>query len=391
VTLDLYHLLVKMVGKKPIIFFFFILVNILAYAQGYRYLQYIPSLNISIDKVIKNYQLKEEDKDSLLLFNNIKLKGQLEKGKKYKMPIRIYPFTGDNIRSSINIDNYNTALTIQEYNTYLEKIGLKVIDKKKGNEIWVPISLMHKDKQKFEPYMTKYAILGKKYEEIQVTDNKLKGELYYLISGHGGPDPGANCTKDGQLLCEDEYAYDIILRLARNLISHGAQVYVIVVDENDGIRETKFLKHDHDEKTYDGKAIPLNQVKRLKQRTDLINKLYRIHEKKYKQKLIELHIDSRQADKKIDLFFYHFPKSELGKKLAEKMLETIKEKYNTHQKDRGYNGVVEERNLYSLRNTLPLCIYIEVGNITNEFDQQRILIPNNRQALANWLAEGLMK
>lgn len=72
------------------------------------------------------------------------------------------------------------------------------------------------------------------------------------------------------------------------------------------------------------------------------------------------------------------------------MLSTVKEKYSKHQKERGYSGVVKPRNLYSLRETLPTCVYIEVGNITNEFDQKRILFPNNRQLLANWLTEGLM-
>lgn len=359
--------------------------------QSYRYLIYIPSKTIEIEKVVKNYQLKDEDKDSLILFNQLKGKVNLEKGKRFKMPIRIYKYSGDNIRSSIGIENYNTALAIQKYNTGMENSGIKKIDPKKGNEIWVPISFLTKKKSEFEPYTTTFSLLGKKYEKVEVIDNKLKGELFYLISGHGGPDPGANCTKDGHLICEDEYAYDIVLRLARNLISHGAQVYVIVTDNNDGIREFTYLKSDHDETTYDGKTIPLNQIKRLKQRTDLINKLYKVHQGKYKQKLIEIHIDSRNEDKKIDLFFYHFPGSEEGKKVATKMLETVKEKYNVHQKDRGYQGVVKERDLYSLRETLPLCIYIEVGNITNEFDQKRILIANNRQALANWLAEGLMK
>lgn len=389
-TLDLCHLLVKMAGKKISIFIILYLTANYSTGQKFRYLSYIPSANIKIEDVLIKYDLNTEDKDSLVLFNSLGSTLHLTKGKKYKMPVRIYPYSGDNIRSSLGIENYNTALSIQKYNTVLEKNGIKK-NNPNGKEIWVPLSYLNETKQKFESFTASYPIFGKEKSKVEVTDNKLQGQLFYLISGHGGPDPGANCKKNGKLLCEDEYAYDIVLRLARNLISHGAKVFLIVVDKNDGIRESNYLKHDHDETTYDGKTIPLNQVKRLKQRTDLINKLYKTYEGKYKQKLIEIHIDSRNEDKKIDLFFYHFPGSDAGKKTAEKMLETVKEKYNTHQKDRGYTGVVEERNLYSLRQTLPLCIYIEIGNITNEFDQRRILIPNNRQALANWLAEGLMK
>ena len=69
----------------------------------------------------------------------------------------------------------------------------------------------------------KIPILGKEYEEITVEDETLQGCVYYLVSGHGGPDPGAMTKKDGKYLCEDEYAYDVTLRLARNLLSHGAK------------------------------------------------------------------------------------------------------------------------------------------------------------------------
>jgi N-acetylmuramoyl-L-alanine amidase len=35
--------------------------------------------------------------------------------------------------------------------------------------------------------------------------------------------------------------------------------------------------------------------------------------------------------------------------------------------------------------------FIELGNIQNFKDQQRILTPNNRQAIANWLTDGLIE
>jgi N-acetylmuramoyl-L-alanine amidase len=94
--------------------------------------------------------------------------------------------------------------------------------------------------------------------------------------------------------------------------------------------------------------------------------------------------------KKIDLFFYHYPGSSKSEMLAENMLQTVKKKYSEHQKNREYNGVVTARNLYSVREVLTPLVYIELGNITNDFDQKRLIINNNRQALANWFAEGLM-
>ena len=57
---------------------------------------------------------------------------------------------------------------------------------------------------------------------------------------------------------------------------------------------------------------------------------------------------------------------------------------------RGFNGTVSERNLYVLRNTQPVGVYLELGNIRNPRDQQRLVLENNRQALAKWIAEGIV-
>ena len=67
------------------------------------------------------------------------------------------------------------------------------------------------------------------------------------------------------------------------------------------------------------------------------------------------------------------------------------EKYGQHQKNRGYNGTVAARNLYMLKKTLPTSVYVELGNIRNEKDQKRLILESNRQALANWFSEGIIK
>ncbi|SOE22473.1 N-acetylmuramoyl-L-alanine amidase [Spirosomataceae bacterium TFI 002] len=237
-----------------------------------------------------------------------------------------------------------------------------------------------------------YSIFGEKYAKTPIIDTQLKGHVYYIVSGHGGPDPGAMTKKDGVWISEDEYAYDVSLRLARNLISHSAKVYMITRDENDGIRDLELLPMDKDETVWGGKAMPLNQKARLKQRSDAINQLY--HENKSKgystQRTIVTHVDSRYESKKIDIFFYHNQNSSEGRNLAKHMYKTIKTEYDEHQKGRGYTGEVGTRNLWMLRETIPPTVFIELGNITNDFDQKRLLLHNNRQAIANWLSQGVV-
>lgn len=127
---------------------------------------------------------------------------------------------------------------------------------------------------KKKPRTGKEALFGKEYATYQITSNELSGACFYLVSGHGGPDPGAIGIYQGRQLHEDEYAYDIILRLARELLSRGAKVHIIIQDKKDGIRDGHVLANSKRE-TCMGDPIPLNQVARLKQRCDWVNKLYR--------------------------------------------------------------------------------------------------------------------
>lgn len=104
-----------------------------------------------------------------------------------------------------------------------------------------------------------------------------------------------------------------------------------------------------------------------------------------------VHVDSRGKGQQIDVFFYHCEGSEKGKRLANTIRDTFNKKYDKHQPNRGFEGTVSARNLYVLRNTKPVSVFLELGNIQNKRDLQRLIIPDNRQALANWICEGMVK
>lgn len=235
-----------------------------------------------------------------------------------------------------------------------------------------------------------YPIFGEAFKTVLSKSEQLKDAVYYLVSGHGGPDPGAMATYAGTSIAEDEYAYDITLRLAKELLAHGAEVYIIIQDPNDGIRDERILKIDHDEVAYPDKVIPLNQTARLKQRVDIINKLHTKNKGKY-QRLIVTHVDSRSSGQNIDVFFYHHEKSKNGKKLAESIHKTFQKKYKKYQPNREYTGTFADRtSLYLVKKTHPAMTFIEIGNIRNKKDQRRILDAENRQALAKWISEGVI-
>ena len=234
-------------------------------------------------------------------------------------------------------------------------------------------------------------LFGKRFDDVKVTSNRLAGTCFYVVSGHGGPDPGAIGRVGKHELHEDEYAYDISLRLARFLLQEGADVRIIIQDKKDGIRNEPYLNNSKRE-TCMGVRIPLNQVQRLKQRCDKINALYAQDRKKYKYcRAIFIHVDSRGRGKQMDVFFYHADGSTLGKRLANTMRSTFKAKYGIHQPNRGFSGTVTGRGLYVLGHTVPVSVFVELGNIQNSSDLRRLVNSSNREALARWLKDGFVK
>jgi N-acetylmuramoyl-L-alanine amidase len=234
-------------------------------------------------------------------------------------------------------------------------------------------------------------LFGKDEEEYSIKDRILAGACFFLVSGHGGPDSGAIAWVDGYALHEDEYAYDIMLRLAKILLEHGATVHIIIQDPKDGIRNDKYLNTGNQE-TCMGKTIPLSQTKRLKQRCDVINDLNYKAKEDYKRAIF-IHLDSRSKKEQLDVFFYY--QDDAGNKkrsqsLAKTMAKTFREQYNKHQPSRGFSGTITTRHLYVLENTNPVSIFVELANMQNINDQKRYLLENNRQALAKWLSMGFI-
>ncbi len=344
--------------------------------------------------------------------NDLKNGASLKVGTTYSLPILIYAFDGKTIRSSVGVKEWETAKAIESYNEAMLKDGYKNASFKKDKKLWVPHHLLHcPDKDVSKPKLEdtasngevnlaiepsgnrRFPIFGKKYEHVPLKSSSLAGKVYYIESGHGGPDPGAVAKVGKHTVCEDEYAYDVALRVVRLLTQHGATAYMITRDRNDGIRDEQYLKCDKDEVVWGNESIHRGQRPRLFQRSDVINELYEKHKKQgvkdEHQKLIVIHVDSRAKGQQTDLFFYYHPDDKQGKALAENMHEKMEEGYKKINKNRGYDGTVTARDLHMLRETKVPSAYIELGNIKHPTDQKRLFLPANRQIISEWLFDGM--
>ena len=333
--------------------------------------------------------------------NGLQRNTSLSKNTSYYLPILLYSYNGRSIRSTIGIDDWDLAIRIQKYNRMLIEAGLRSSDYIDNEILWVPYHEMYcseetraDEEENPSSIETRiFPIFGKKHEKVPLKNESLKGKIYYIVSGHGGPDPGAVGKIGKSQVCEDEYAYDVALRLARELVMRGATAYMITRDVNDGIRSDKILTHDNDEIVWGNYTIPFNQKARLFQRSDIVNELYDRNLKVgiKDQRLIAIHVDSRSKREQTDVFFYYYPEDQASATIAKNIHKTFEAKYKKYQKNRGYRGTVTPRDLHMLREPQCRAVYVELGNIANTFDQQRFLLPSNRQLLAEWLMEGFIK
>lgn len=398
---------------STLVLFSLFLVNFAIGEEKQKYVEFIAKRGDKAEIIFKKYDLPLS-KENFKLFIELNFKRtdknlKLMRGVKYKLPIIILKtknishslkqyFAEDTIPQLIQmIKEYNKSLTKkglkkQKEETWLPLHILKQTLEKNGDESIPPIKkgkkLDHKYNSKlFEPYF------GEKFKKVKKRNDNLKNYVFYLVSGHGGPDPGAIGYFEGKELHEDEYAYDITLRLAKHLHENGAKVYMITIDTVDGIRDERILETSSKELFFGGVQIPQNQKERLELCANILNDLYK-KESQHKSKKhfsINIHLDSRSEEEKVDVFYYYQENNVESKLLAETLQQTFAEQYEKYQPGRGYNGTVETRNLFMLRNTLPTTVYIELGNIKNRSNQYRFVDKNNREAIAKWLSLGIIK
>jgi len=400
-----------------ILFFTSFCASLFAAADRFHKVPALPGDGVY--SLLRRYKLDEFscNHNKFYELNEMKKSSSLKVGKYYFIPLFIYEFNGTTIRSTIGIDDWDLAKRIESYNNTMIEDGFRKETFQDNLQLWVPYHELKCSKEDLNPKPSiavgstgetisqngetnlatakrnnrNFPIFGEKYKNTPLKSNEMRGKVFYIVSGHGGRDPGAVGKKGRFQLCEDEYAYDVALRLCRNLIANGATAYMIIRDPNDGIRDSEILKCDTDERVWGGAKIMRHQKPRLFQRSNAINKLYDKHKKQgvAEQYTVVIHVDSRSKREQTDLFFYFAPGSSASKRLAMKMHKSIRAKYLKHRASGQYEGTVTSRDLHMLRETKTPSVYIELGNISHPFDQKRIVLKSNREALGKWLYESL--
>lgn len=189
-------------------------------AEDLQYHQVKALPGDGIYSLLRRYELDKNscNFDRFYELNTLKKNAALRAGQSYYLPILLYNFNGKTIRSSIGRNDWDLAIQIQEYNERMLEERLRDNSFKTDKVLWVPYHMLNCPDVNLdipapvseEPELAsepvgnrKFPIFGDKYAYTPLKSNKLKGRVYYIVSGHGGPDPGAMGKRGSHTLCEE--------------------------------------------------------------------------------------------------------------------------------------------------------------------------------------------
>nr|WP_246209010.1 LysM peptidoglycan-binding domain-containing protein [Entomospira entomophilus] len=214
--------------------------------------------------------------------------------------------------------------------------------------------------------------------------NTLNGYRIVLDPGHGGYDPGAlgSVTIDGKryYLVEDEYVYDIALRLYAILVQHGAEVEMTILAPNHTIRDNSKLEsfvNQKNEVYNDPQEMqrPVGGRWGLRKRLEITQRFLKNQSSK-KSIFMSLHADSGDVK---GLVLTGSDSSVASRNLAKTVIQEF-----------GRGKILEGDYLVLLSNPAYASVLVEVRTMSEE-EASYLLDPKQRQMDAQSLANAILK
>lgn len=254
-------------------------------------------------------------------------------------------------------------------------------------------------------YQHAQSVLKELEEEIQSStplSSLLSGQHIVLDPGHGGMDPGAIVTvKDGNgnplTVTEDEYAYDIAIRLYKILRRHGASVSLTVLApdhlsrEGENPRQTFVNKKNevYNNESHNGNAgwRPVGTAEGLDMRKETarqqINRAPLLAKRKGTL-FLSIHADNSPelpAGRAVLFFGATEEEKESSRELAQCLASKL-----------GSGAFIKEQTLRVLQNNpADAAVLVETRNVYYERNCWALRSPELREQDAQMLAAGILK
>lgn len=266
---------------------------------------------------------------------------------------------GDGIFSLLRKQGLDPA---KHYKDFLElnKEGLKNGSALKiGVDYKVPVSadsfkktgvVVQSEKQLEAP------IFDKELGKMSLKSETLKEAVYYLIAETG---------KSG----DESFVQDIVKSVAADLITNGAQVYIM-------------------DKIELGEAS-LSGTKKMNSYIETINKKYLQNSGKYQRVLI-IRADNKVEKRNMNVAVYHYNKSEQGERFADNIQNVFEQNSVSNISSTKADRVFKDKNsLYLARNILPAISLITLDDDATTANE-KISLKTDKQKLASLLSNGIM-
>jgi len=218
------------------------------------------------------------------------------------------------------------------------------------------------------------SIFSAELATISPKSSKLKNAVIYLISGNdlNQTSPSINRATD-----------EITVNLARELMIHGAQVYIIKSELKEKVN---FDRQVFTNKT-EGAMAPISQMEEY---VDVINKKYLKHQGKY-QRLLITRANDNITEKHCKVSVYHHNTSENGKSIASNIQRVFKKNSVQSKSFKKYTEVfTNKNNLYLAKNALPAITLIDIHNDKKSTIEDALLIDSSKEVLSNLITSGVL-
>ena len=221
-------------------------------------------------------------------------------------------------------------------------------------------------------------LFNEELAEINPISNKLSEAVIYLIAGNdleNASDSIKNLSKE------------VTQRLARELMIHGAQVYVLESNEEMN-KEFPTINVVPDERK---KEAPMASFAQMEEYVDLINKRYVKHWGKY-QRLIITRVEEMVERPSWDVSIFHQENNGESKKIAENLQELFRSASTKSKSISRYTEVFKHHNnLYLAKNTLPAVTLIDIGKRETPPLIDRISVKQDFIKLSSIIAAGVLQ
>lgn len=216
-------------------------------------------------------------------------------------------------------------------------------------------------------------IFDKEVESFVRKDSSLHNVVYYLIST--GTTRGKATRNTGESPLEN----DIATWLAKELLQHGAQVYLL--------QDFRFLSASGSEG--ENREEFIAETKVLDTYIDVVNKRYLKHSGKY-QRLLIIQENDGISKSGLDVTIYHHDSSLKGKKLANNIQRMFQDRSVKQKYIKNSAGVfTDQKDLYLAKNTLPTMTYIEIGQ-NPKSDGGTFKARSNKKNLTDLITNGIL-